>query len=128
MVSREGNEVPAAPIDATSSASAASLPGQAAKQPVFWKEVYAFAIVCLLVWSAAAWILPPRLDRHRALRRLESDLETRIADLSSYAERIETAVASIESDAFFREAVYRKFLGVRKKTEEFVDPLPSPHR
>jgi cell division protein FtsB len=98
----------------------ASLPA-----PVFWKELYWFAILCLAGATFAALVLPPRAARHRSLLALESELAARMAKLEHQERVLEAAIASVESDPFYREAVYRSILGVKKAEEEFLH-APAP--
>lgn len=96
--------------------------------PVFWKELYGFTLLCLVGFIIALVVLPPRLQRYRSLQQLESELRERNARLDDYHSQVKAAIASMEGDPFYREGVYRQILGVRKKNEEFVDPLPGAGR
>ena len=89
--------------------------------PVFWKELYAFVAICLLGATLAAAVLPPKARRYWSLRQLEAQLVTRNADLARKIEVLEAATYSMQTDPLYREAAMRKLLGVKKKSEEFLE-------
>jgi hypothetical protein len=105
----------------------AALPG--ADRPVFWKEVYWFALICLGGWMLALAVLPERLARHRATLDLEEDLQAAVAGLGDLERQYEAAIAAVESDPFYKEEVQRHRLGVKRRGETLLAPpgeLPAP--
>jgi hypothetical protein len=92
------------------------------RAPVFWEEVYWFAVVTLLGCGLALWMLPPRLARNRSALEIEEDLVGTVAALQTMERKYEAAIAAVENDPFYREEVYRALLKVKKKDEEFLKP------
>ncbi len=85
--------------------------------PVFWKELYWFAVILLCAWAAAVWVLAPKLARNRIAADREAQLRANVARLSRLEREIEAAIAALENDPYYREAVYRAVLGLRKENE-----------
>ena len=90
------------------------------EQPVFWKELYWFALICLCGWVLAALVLSPRLARDRSSRDTESGLEQPVQQLETLQKEYEAAIVAVENDAFYRDEVYRNILKVKRDGEEFV--------
>jgi len=91
----------------------------------FWKEVYWFVIVSITGAAIGLWVLPARATRHRGLVELESRLREKAARLEEQKQVLETAVHDVEHDPFYREAVWRRVLGVKQNSEEFLEPHPA---
>jgi hypothetical protein len=94
-------------------------------RPVFWKELYWFAVISVFGVTLALAVIPPRAGRLRRLHDLQAQLETRERTLERRERALEAAIDGVENDRFYREAVYRNILGVRKKSEEFLDLPPA---
>ena len=94
-------------------------------RPVFWKEMYWFAVICLGGWILAMAVLPPRLARNRSALDMESGLRRTVARLSRLEKEYEALIPAVENDPFYRDEVYRKVLGVKKNNEEFLKNSPG---
>ena len=79
-----------------------------------------FVCICLAGWILAVAVIPPKAQRYWSLAQLEAQLKSRRATLKKRVELLKGAIYSIETDPFYREAVYRSVLGVKKKSEEFL--------
>lgn len=90
-------------------------------QPHFWKEMYWFIVISLVGIAVALVLVSPRANRLHRLRQLEASLEVRQAALERQERLLEAAIDSFESDPFYRDVVYRKILGVKKNSEEFLN-------
>ena len=100
----------------------------AQKGQSFWNELYWFVAIGLAGWILAAMVLPPRVASTAQLLRQERNV---VADLKSIQEMeniLEGAVSAMENDPFYREAVFRKRLGLKKNTEEYLERPASPLR
>ena len=93
-------------------------------RPVFWKELYWFALICLGAWILGVYVLTPRLARSQKSVELERDLVRIVRGLSEKEQQYQTVIAAMENDPYYREAVYRAVLGVRKKNEKFLKTGP----
>jgi hypothetical protein len=91
-----------------------------AEQPVFWKEVYWLALICLGGWVLAVWVLSPRLARDRSSRDAERGLEQTVQQLEMLQGEYEAAIVAVENDVFYRDEVYRNILKVKRDGEEFL--------
>ena len=91
------------------------------RKPVFWKELYCFACICLAGCIVALAVLPPKARRYWSLLQIEARLTARNAELDQRIERLKQAAYSMETDDFYREAAIRVRLGVKKKSEEFLE-------
>ena len=100
-------------------------PSRSRNQPTFWKELYWFSAICLAGVSLALAVVPPRASRYRSLLELEGRLTQRKEMIQQQGRELEAATISMQTDPFYREAVYRKVLGVKKNGEEFLE-LPGP--
>jgi cell division protein FtsB len=87
---------------------------------VFWREVYWFVVIALIAITVALLVLPPRAVRYSSLARLESDLKTKNERLDEQQQKLESAIAAMKEDAFYKENVFRKVLGVKKNDEEVL--------
>jgi hypothetical protein len=107
--------------------SASPSPAPPADRPVFWKELYWFAIICLGGAALALALLPGRLARHRATLDLEEDLQAAVAGLADLEQQYEVAIAAVENDPFYKEEVQRHRLGVKRKGETLLSqPAAGP--
>lgn len=106
--------------------------------PAFSSEIYWFALIALGAWALAVWTLAPRLARNRVAADREAQLERNVARLAQLERQFEAAIAAMESDPYYREAVYRAVLGVKRADEVFLksaaaeadnhreaDPIPA---
>ena len=91
----------------------------------FWRELYWLVVICLLGGTIAIAVLPARAARHRSLLELERQILLRTARLEHEERELEAAILSLENDPFYREAVYRHVLGVKRSTEDF-EPTATP--
>jgi len=91
------------------------------KGSVFWKELYWFVIVVILGASAAMWVLPSRIHRHRGLAELQSELRQKNALLEREERKFESAVDAMKHDEFYRQAVWRRVIGVKRNSEQFLN-------
>jgi len=89
-------------------------------RPTFWRDLYWFGLICLGAWIVAVAILPPRLARNRRSYELEKALQGVNAQLAEKERQYEAAIAAMENDPYYREAVYRHVLQVKKSDEEFL--------
>ena len=103
---------PGAQVDSPGSCSHA--------RPVFGRELYWFALICLGTWILAVSVLSPRLARNRKALEIEKGLEGVISQLSAKEKEFEAAIAAMENDPYYREAVYRALLGVKRSDEVFL--------
>lgn len=88
--------------------------------PVFSHEIYWFALIALGAWALAVWILAPRLARNRIAADREAQLQANVARLAQLERQLEAAIGAMESDPYYREAVYRAVLGVKRADEVFL--------
>ena len=95
-------------------------PAPRGRSPAFWKELVSFATVCLGAYIVALLVLPPRWTRYQRLRQLEHELVEICDELEGEERRYEAAIIAVENDPFYREEVYRRVLGVKKRNEEFL--------
>ena len=104
----------------TAESAAVEDSGTGNRQPVFWKEVYGFIVISLLAVAVAFAVFPPSAGRLTSMRQLEAHLAQRVEKLAKREKVLEAAIKSVESDPFYREAVYRHVLRLRKSEEEFL--------
>jgi hypothetical protein len=88
--------------------------------PVFWNELYWFALLCTCGVALCLWILPPRLARNRSTAEIELDLRGTVEELGNMEREYEAAILAVENDPFYREEVVRAILKVKKKDEVFL--------
>jgi len=101
---------------------------RARQEPSFWNELYWFVAIGLLGWIIAALILPPRVAG--TVRLLQEERRV-LADIQSLREKEEIlfgAASAMENDPFYREGVFRKRLGLKKDSEEYLQSPPLPIR
>ena len=92
----------------------------------FWRELYWFAVISLAGVILALALVPPKAHRYWSLLELEARFAARHAELENRIDVLRAATRSMESDPVYREAAWRKVLGVKKKSEEFLKPdIPS---
>jgi len=104
-------------------------PGRAARgQPSFWNELYWFVAIGLLGWILAALILPPRVAGTVQLLKEERRVLADIQALREKEEILWGAASAMENDPFYREGVFRKRLGLKKDSEEYLQTPPLPIR
>lgn len=89
-------------------------------RPCFWKELYAFALIGLGTWILGVVLIAPRLARSRQTVEMELELESTVLGLAEKERQYEAAIAAMENDPFYREAVYRAVLGVRRTDEIYI--------
>ncbi len=94
-------------------------------RPVFWKELYWFALICLGGWTLAVLVLSPRLSRLQSARELEGSLRLTVARLSDLEQQYEAAIQALEEDPFYRDETIRAVLNVKKSNEEFLKESPG---
>ena len=90
-------------------------------QPSFWNELYWFVAVGLAGWILAALMLPPRVAATAQLLRHERVVLAQIEELRRREDLLEGAATAMENDPFYREGVFRKRLGVKKASEEYLE-------
>ncbi len=95
------------------------------ERPVFWKELYWFALICLGGWVLAVSVLSPRLARDRSSRDAEAGLEQTVQQLEALEKEYEAAIVAVESDVFYRDEVYRNILNVKSGSEEYLKKQAS---
>jgi len=88
--------------------------------PVFWNELYWFALLSTCGLALCLWLLPPRLARNRATAEIELDLRETVEELGTMEREYEAAILAVENDPFYREEVVRAILKVKKKDEVFL--------
>ena len=88
--------------------------------PVFWSELYWFALLSTCGIALCLWLLPPRLARNRATAEIELDLRDTVEELGDMEREYEAAILAVENDPFYREEVVRAILKVKKKDEVFL--------
>lgn len=88
--------------------------------PVFWKEIYGFVAIGLLGAILALWLVPPKARRYWSLIEHEARLEVRNRTLREKVLELEEAIESLQRDPFFREAVLRERLGIKRRSEEWL--------
>ena len=91
------------------------------KGGVFWREVYWFAIIALVSITVALLVLPPKAVEHRSLSLMEAELKAENGILDEQQKRLDAAITAMKDDPLYREAVFRKVLGVKKNDEVFLD-------
>jgi hypothetical protein len=105
---------------ARAAAPAGGVRGEGAAR--FWREIYWFTVIGIAGAAVALWVLPARATRHQELLELEAELRAKHASLEREKQVLEAAIHSVDHDEFYREAVWRKVLGVKKTSEEFLEP------
>ena len=103
-------------------------PGPPRREPSFWNELYWFVAIGLLGWILAAMILPPRLAGTVKLLQEERRVLADIQQLREKEEILWGAASAMENDPFYREGVFRKRLGLKKESEEYLQTTPPPIR
>ena len=88
--------------------------------PVFWNDLYWFALLSTCGLALCLWLLPPRLARNRATAEIELDLRDTVEELGNMEREYEAAILAVENDPFYREEVVRAILKVKKKDEVFL--------
>ena len=91
------------------------------KGRVFWREVYWFAVISLIAVTVALLVLPPRAVRYSSLSRLAIELMAKNERLDEQQLKLESAIAAMKEDDFYKQNVFRKVLGVKKNDEEFLE-------
>ena len=91
------------------------------KGGVFWREVYWFAIIALVSITVALLVLPPKAVEYRSLSLMEAELKAENEILDEQQKRLDAAIPAMKDDPLYREAVFRKMLGVKKNDEVFLD-------
>lgn len=91
----------------------------------FFRELYGFCVIGLLGVGVALALVPARARKYRELLELEASLEARQAELDDAGHKLTAAIQSMKTDPVYREAVYRKVLGVKRHDEEFLSPTPD---
>ncbi len=91
---------------------------------VFFRELYWLVVICVVGVAMAAAFLPRHAAPQRALRAFEREVLTRTAVLDRQERELEAAVRSIDDDPFYRMAVYRHVLGVKRNSERFASEVP----
>ena len=101
-------------------------PGTAPRREAsFWNELYWFVALGLLGWILAALILPPRMAGTIKLLQEERRVLADIQGLREKEEILWGAASAMENDPFYREGVFRKRLGLKKESEEYLQ-IPAP--
>ena len=93
--------------------------------PVFWRELYAFAVISLGGITLALLVLAPRLSQVQSAHDVESRLQTGVARLANLEKQYESAIQALDADPFYRDEVIRTVLDVKKNNEEFLKAPPS---
>jgi hypothetical protein len=88
--------------------------------PVFWKEVYGLIAIVLGSGILFLAIIPPKAKRYWSLAEHEAKLIARNRGLEEQVRRFDEATMSLETDSFFRDAVLRERLGVKKRSETYL--------
>ena len=91
----------------------------------FWNELYWFSIIAMVAWIAVLWIVPPRALETVYLMRRERNLVNQIAEIEHEKLIFTKAIEGMDSDPYYREAVYRMRLGETRPGEHELR-LPSP--
>ncbi len=87
---------------------------------VFFRELYWFVAICLIGWTVLLFVVPPKASRYWSLVQLEATLVARNLLIRQHIQFLEASSYSVETDPFYREAVLRDVLGVKKNSEEFL--------
>ena len=95
---------------------------------LFWNELYWFTVLSITSAALGLWILPAKAARHRGLLELEGDLKAKNTLLKRQERVLEGALHAVEHDEFYKQAVWRKVLGVKKNSEEFLERDPGDGR
>ena len=103
-------------------------PRPPSSEPSFSNELYWFVAIGLAGWILAALVLPPRVAATAQLLRYERRLLADIRALHQREDVLEGAATAMENDPFYREGVFRKRLGLKKESEEYLEPGPHPIR
>ncbi|HLU47134.1 MAG TPA: hypothetical protein VK116_03590 [Planctomycetota bacterium] len=94
-------------------------------RPSFFKELYAFVLIGLLGATLALYLVPPKARRYWSLIEHETRLEERNRALRDQILELREATESLQNDPFFREAVLRERLDVKRRSEQWL-PLRRP--
>jgi cell division protein FtsB len=89
-------------------------------RPVFWRELYWFALIALGAWILGLLVLAPRLSRNRQAYEYEESLRREGEELTRREAQYEAAVEAMENDPYYRDEAYRHFLRVKKSGEVFL--------
>jgi hypothetical protein len=93
-------------------------------RPSFARELYWFALISLGTWILGVYLLAPRLAKSRQSVEFERELEVSVSQLALKEREYEAAIAAMENDPFYRQAVYRSVLGVKQGEEVYIrEPL-----
>ena len=103
-----------APAGGSPSDAGASTP---TSRPVFWKELYWFALICLGAWIVAVAILSPRFARNRKAYETEDELRRVCDELARKEGEFQAAIEAMENDPYYRDGIYRWVLKVKKSDE-----------
>lgn len=101
-------------------------PEKRASDRRFYNEIYWFLSIGLLACIVAIILLPPRASKSLTLLQRERQLHAEIEGKRHRVEVFEKAIESVENDPVYREAVFRKQLGVKKPHEVYLDAPPKP--
>jgi hypothetical protein len=82
-------------------------------------------VICLGAWILGIYVLTPRLAESRKSVELERDLVEVVSKLRQAEYRYQTVIAAMENDPYYRQAVYRAVLGIRKKNEKLLKDYPE---
>jgi cell division protein FtsB len=90
------------------------------ERPVFWKELYWFALIALGAWVLGILLLAPRLSRNQQAYEYEEALRREVDELGRKEVQYAAAVEAMENDPYYRDEAYRHFLRVKKPGEVFL--------
>ena len=95
----------------------------AEKKPpgIFFKELYWFVLICIAGCIVGLLVLPPRARKYWKMRELESKLTTRNLEFRAKEHSLKSRLDGL-NDPFYKEALTRKVLELKKNTEEYLQP------
>ena len=90
----------------------------------FWNELYWFVVITLMAWTVGALAIPPRALETLALWKEELRYRNELQAARLKERTFEQAIDSAENDPYYREALFREQLHVKRGNEIYLAPAP----
>lgn len=92
----------------------------------FFKDLYWVIAITIAAGGVALLTIPPRQAETLELLRTERRSVGELRELEKRERELETAIEAIHNDPFYLRGVLRNRLGLKRDSEEFLEPPPPP--